>query len=325
MKKVVRAALLRSAMGESEERIAGGDGWRERGAQLLQEVVVDAAKRVNLSSIVREFVQHGKEALSAVRGEQIHCQEELALDGTRRVLEVKAVLGARGDVEWEECSDAVGDAMHGDVMKSVRPQVRRFSGEQRGCCCTMGSRTSVTASCPRRPDERLTDLDWDGLLAFHDAERLAVWRLNAGKEEEELAGYMHAVVYGVGQWVCHSFSACLSLCFLWTEGYFCTNSSNYSQEAGRDYHLQDRHAATAGCLLLAAAWPEEKAHHTPRMSLVVQDAPMIFASTLPVMKRSSAVLRRGFDIFYVVFVTTHKTGEHKTVMPDSLRLSLSCC
>ncbi|GJN01422.1 hypothetical protein PR202_ga18688 [Eleusine coracana subsp. coracana] len=187
----------------------------------------------------------------------------------RRVPEVKAALGARGDVEWEECSDA----MHGDVMKSVRSQVEKVV-QQRGYVLlyqeirdlcdgvvSMGSGTSATASCPRRP-ERLTDLDWDGLLAFHDAER-AVGRLNAAGKKEELAGYVqrsgvlsHAVVYN-----------------------------------GR----------------------------------TTQEAPMIFASTLPVMKRSSAVPCRGFDILYAVFVTTHKTGEHKTVMPDSLRLSLSCC
>ncbi|CAD6256351.1 unnamed protein product [Miscanthus lutarioriparius] len=36
--------------------------------------------------------------------------------------EAKSALGARGYVAWEECSDAVGTAMHGDVMRSVVPQ-----------------------------------------------------------------------------------------------------------------------------------------------------------------------------------------------------------
>jgi vitellogenic carboxypeptidase-like protein len=37
--------------------------------------------------------------------------------------EVKAALGARKDLVWEECSDAVIAAMHEDVMKSMKPGV----------------------------------------------------------------------------------------------------------------------------------------------------------------------------------------------------------
>lgn len=31
----------------------------------------------------------------------------------------KALLGARGDVAWEECSDMVDAVMHADVMRIV--------------------------------------------------------------------------------------------------------------------------------------------------------------------------------------------------------------
>ena len=45
--------------------------------------------------------------------------------------EVKAALGARPDVTWEECSDAVGAAMHEDVMKSVLPEVEALLRQTR--------------------------------------------------------------------------------------------------------------------------------------------------------------------------------------------------
>ncbi|GJM89868.1 hypothetical protein PR202_ga06093 [Eleusine coracana subsp. coracana] len=121
--------------------------------------------------------------------------------------EVKAALGARGDVEWEECSGAVGDAMHGDVMKSVRPQVEALL-LRRGTRVLLYQGIRDLRDGVVSTEAWLADLHWDGLPAFQDAER-AVWRLNSiGKEEEELAGYVqrsgalsHAVVYGAGHLV----------------------------------------------------------------------------------------------------------------------------
>uniref|UniRef100_A0A0D9Y555 Carboxypeptidase n=1 Tax=Oryza glumipatula TaxID=40148 RepID=A0A0D9Y555_9ORYZ len=99
--------------------------------------------------------------------------------------EVKAALGARTDVEWEDCSDTVGAAMHGDVMKSVKPGGIR------------DLRDGVVST-----EAWMRELKWDGLTAFLDADR-AVWRIG-----EELTGYVqrsgplsHVVVYGAGHLV----------------------------------------------------------------------------------------------------------------------------
>ncbi|GJN15335.1 hypothetical protein PR202_gb02237 [Eleusine coracana subsp. coracana] len=126
--------------------------------------------------------------------------------------EVKAALGARGDVEWEECSGAVADAMHGDVMKSVRKQVEALLlRRQTRVLLYQGIRDLRDGVVST--EAWLADLHWDGLQAFQDADR-AVWRLNANgaagkeEEEEELAGYVqrsgalsNVVVYGAGHLV----------------------------------------------------------------------------------------------------------------------------
>uniref|UniRef100_A0A0E0A3C3 Carboxypeptidase n=1 Tax=Oryza glumipatula TaxID=40148 RepID=A0A0E0A3C3_9ORYZ len=110
--------------------------------------------------------------------------------------EVKAALGARGDVEWEECSDAVGAAMHGDVMKSVKPEVEALL---RGTRVLLYQGIRDVRDGVVSTEAWMRELEWDGLPAFLDADR-AVWRIG-----EELAGYVqrsgplsHVVVYGAG-------------------------------------------------------------------------------------------------------------------------------
>lgn len=114
--------------------------------------------------------------------------------------EAKAALGARGDVGWEECSHAVGAAMHEDVMKSVRPEVESLLRRTRVLLYQgiRDLRDGVVST-----EAWLSEVDWDGLCAFVDADR-AVWRDADG----ELAGYVqrsgslsHAVVYGAGHLV----------------------------------------------------------------------------------------------------------------------------
>ncbi|CAM0953543.1 unnamed protein product [Alopecurus aequalis] len=117
--------------------------------------------------------------------------------------EVKAALGARRDVVWEECSDAVGAAMHEDVMKSVKPEVEALLRQTR-VLLYQGIRDLRDGVVSQ--EAWMKDLRWGGLGAFQDADR-AVWRTGSG-EAQELAGYVqrsgaltHAVVYGAGHLV----------------------------------------------------------------------------------------------------------------------------
>ncbi|CAN6341096.1 unnamed protein product [Urochloa humidicola] len=114
-------------------------------------------------------------------------------------VETKAALGARGDVAWEECSDAVGAAMHADVMKSVLPQVESLLRRTRVLLYQgiRDLRDGVVST-----EAWLREVRWDGLRAFLDADRV-VWRTDG-----ELAGYLqrsgaltHVVVYGAGHLV----------------------------------------------------------------------------------------------------------------------------
>uniref|UniRef100_A0ACD5TZ09 Uncharacterized protein n=1 Tax=Avena sativa TaxID=4498 RepID=A0ACD5TZ09_AVESA len=117
--------------------------------------------------------------------------------------EVKAALGARQDVVWEECSDAVGAAMHEDIMKSVRPEVEALLRQTR-VLLYQGIRDLRDGVVSQ--EAWMKGLSWGGLRAFLDADR-AVWRTGSG-EEQELAGYVqrsgaltHVVVYGAGHLV----------------------------------------------------------------------------------------------------------------------------
>ncbi|KAL6620769.1 hypothetical protein ACP70R_035908 [Stipagrostis hirtigluma subsp. patula] len=119
--------------------------------------------------------------------------------------EAKAALGARADVEWEECSDAVGAAMHEDVMKSVRPEVEALLRRRARVLLYQGIRDLRDGVVST--EAWLAGVDWDGLRAFLDADR-AVWRTGGGGGDGELAGYVqrsgtlsHAVVFGAGHLV----------------------------------------------------------------------------------------------------------------------------
>ncbi|KAF0923584.1 hypothetical protein E2562_006579 [Oryza meyeriana var. granulata] len=110
--------------------------------------------------------------------------------------EVKAALGARGDVEWEECSGTVGAAMHEDVMKSVKAEVEALL---RGTRVLLYQGIRDLRDGVVSTEAWMREVEWDGLSAFLDADR-AVWRIG-----KELAGYVqrsgslsHVVVYGAG-------------------------------------------------------------------------------------------------------------------------------
>ena len=114
--------------------------------------------------------------------------------------EAKAALGARGDVVWEECGDAVDAAMHADVMRSVVPQVESLLRRTRVLLYQgiRDLRDGIVST-----EAWLGEVRWDGLAAFLDADR-AVWRTRDG----DLAGYVqrsgalsHVVVYGAGHLV----------------------------------------------------------------------------------------------------------------------------
>ncbi|XP_047043952.1 serine carboxypeptidase-like 50 [Lolium rigidum] len=119
---------------------------------------------------------------------------------------VKAALGARPDVVWEECNGMVRAAMHEDMMKSVKPEVEAvlLRGRTR-VLLYQGIRDLRIGVVPT--EAWLKELRWSGLRAFQDAER-AVWRIPGEGGVEELAGYVqrsgvltHAVVYGAGHLV----------------------------------------------------------------------------------------------------------------------------
>jgi len=115
--------------------------------------------------------------------------------------EAKSAMGARGDVAWAECSDAVFAAMNGDVMRSVRPQVESLLRRATRVLLYQGVRDLRDGVVST--EAWLAGVRWDGLRAFLDAQR-AVWRT----EDGELAGYVqrsgalaHVVVYGAGHLV----------------------------------------------------------------------------------------------------------------------------
>ena len=116
--------------------------------------------------------------------------------------EVKAALGVKKGVEWEECSGVVGDALHEDVMKSAKGAVEGLL--RRGDVKVLlyqglfDLRDGVLST-----EAWMKELEWDGLERFSAAER-KVWRRSGG----ELAGYVqasgilaHVVVAGAGHLV----------------------------------------------------------------------------------------------------------------------------
>ncbi|XP_076913786.1 serine carboxypeptidase-like 50 [Bidens hawaiensis] len=113
--------------------------------------------------------------------------------------EVKKALGVNESMAFEECSDVVRDALHADVMKSVRYMVEYVVKNTKlllyqGQCDLRDGVVSV--------ESWVRKMKWEGLDKFLEAER-SVWSVN-----NVLAGYVqrsdnlsHVVVLGAGHFV----------------------------------------------------------------------------------------------------------------------------
>ncbi|KAJ8769274.1 hypothetical protein K2173_002203 [Erythroxylum novogranatense] len=113
--------------------------------------------------------------------------------------DVKKGLGANESTVFDDCSDVVEAALHGDVMKSVKYIVELLVKESKvllyqGLYDLRDSAVSVEAW--------VKTMKWDGIERFLMAER-KIWKV-----EGELAGYVqkggslsHAVVLGAGHLV----------------------------------------------------------------------------------------------------------------------------
>ncbi|KAM3753258.1 hypothetical protein ACB098_03G080700 [Castanea mollissima] len=113
--------------------------------------------------------------------------------------EVKKVLGANESIVFEECSDAVGDALHDDVMKSVKYMVE-FLVKKSKVLLYQGHfdlRDGVVST-----ETWVKTMDWEGVGNFSMAGR-KVWKIN-----KALAGFVQkwgslsqVVVLGAGHLV----------------------------------------------------------------------------------------------------------------------------
>ncbi|XP_042387053.1 serine carboxypeptidase-like 50 [Zingiber officinale] len=113
--------------------------------------------------------------------------------------EVKAALGVPPEVTWEECGEEPGEALHADVMKSVKWMVEELVRESRVLLYQglYDLRDGVVST-----EAWVREMEWEGLESFLKAER-KVWRVDG-----ELAGQVkrwgsltHAVVHGAGHLV----------------------------------------------------------------------------------------------------------------------------
>lgn len=113
--------------------------------------------------------------------------------------EVKEALGANMSIAWEECSDAVGEALHEDVMKSVKFMVELLVDKSKVLLYQgqFDLRDGVVST-----EAWLKTMNWVGIEEFQAAER-KVWQVKG-----ELAGYVqkwgnlsHVVVSGAGHLV----------------------------------------------------------------------------------------------------------------------------
>ena len=113
--------------------------------------------------------------------------------------EVKKALGANVSITWEECSDVVGEALHEDVMKSVKFMVE-FLVKKTKVVLYQGQfdlRDGVVST-----EAWMKTMNWEEIDNFQAAQR-KVWEVNG-----ELAGYVqkwgslsHVVVSGAGHLV----------------------------------------------------------------------------------------------------------------------------
>ncbi|CAL9095637.1 unnamed protein product [Musa acuminata var. zebrina] len=113
--------------------------------------------------------------------------------------EVKEALGVAAGVAWEDCSDAVGEALYADVMKSTMFMVEELVRKSRVLLYqgVFDLRDGVVST-----EAWIKEMKWEGLQSFMRAKR-EVWDVDG-----ELAGYVqhwgslsHVVVYGSGHLV----------------------------------------------------------------------------------------------------------------------------
>ncbi|KAL5723943.1 hypothetical protein ACHQM5_007273 [Ranunculus cassubicifolius] len=114
-------------------------------------------------------------------------------------VEIKKTLGVPSAINWEECSDVVGEALHADVMKSVKYMVEELVKKTKVLLYQgqFDLRDGVVTT-----EAWIKTLKWEGLDKFLDADRM-VWKVN-----EEVAGYVQrwgslteVVVSGAGHFV----------------------------------------------------------------------------------------------------------------------------
>ncbi|KAJ9708400.1 hypothetical protein PVL29_000444 [Vitis rotundifolia] len=112
---------------------------------------------------------------------------------------VKKALGANVSIAWEDCSDVVGEALHEDVMKSVKFMVELLVKKSKVLLYQgqFDLRDGVVST-----EAWMKSMKWEGIDKFQAAER-KVWEVKG-----ELAGYVqkwgslsHVVVSGAGHLV----------------------------------------------------------------------------------------------------------------------------
>ena len=125
-------------------------------------------------------------------------QDELVAEFLANV-EVRKALGAKESIVFEVCSDAVGEVLHADVMKSVRYMVDYLVKNTKvllyqGHCDLRDGVVSTEAWVKK--------LKWEKIGEFLEATR-KVWKVDG-----QLAGYVqklgslsHVVVLGAGHLV----------------------------------------------------------------------------------------------------------------------------
>ncbi|XP_043693972.1 serine carboxypeptidase-like 50 [Telopea speciosissima] len=113
--------------------------------------------------------------------------------------QVKKALGVENSLVWVECSHVVGDALHEDVMKSVKFMVEELVKKSKVLLYQgqFDLRDGVVST-----EAWVKEMNWEGLESFLMAER-KVWKV-----KEELAGYVQkwgslsqVVVSGAGHLV----------------------------------------------------------------------------------------------------------------------------
>uniref|UniRef100_A0A0E0PZ59 Serine carboxypeptidase-like n=1 Tax=Oryza rufipogon TaxID=4529 RepID=A0A0E0PZ59_ORYRU len=178
-----------------EEKGVSGRRWATRRLADARELVL-STRRADTRELVLSLLENATGLATLFDAAKQRPYETGPVGKFVNRVEVKAALGARGDMEWEECSDAVGAAMHGDVMKSVKPKVEALL---RGTRVLLYQGIRDLRDGVVSTEAWMRELKWDGLAVFLDAD-CAVWRIG-----EELAGYVqrsgplsHVVVYGAG-------------------------------------------------------------------------------------------------------------------------------